>query len=113
MMIFCIMRNWIKDLINASELHKNKIIASRGRIIKKTFYGNYKNYRQWNVVKREMDGLDIIPIGCGGILYRKRFLDLNFTNDKKFLEISSTSDDLWFKYAALLKKTSNICKSGF
>lgn len=44
-----------------------------------------------------------MSIGCGGVVYKKALLDIDFLFDKEFLELAPTTDDLWFKAASLKK----------
>jgi hypothetical protein len=98
--------DFIKNLVEKAEKYPNQIICARARKMKTNFLGKWQNYLNWPIVKKEEIGLDLLPIGVGGVLYRKKLLDIDFINDRNFLKLAPTNDDLWFKVASLRKKTS-------
>lgn len=102
-------KDWLKLLVESSQENPNCIISGRGRLIKKNIFGNWQNYYNWEKLTSAKKGIDILPIGCDGVLYKKRLMDLDFLLDKSFLNIAPKTDDLWFKMASLRKKTSIYC----
>jgi hypothetical protein len=64
------------------------------------------NYSNWEIVTKEFQGKELLPLGVGGVVYKKEFFDIDFLKDKKFLEIAPTTDDLWFRMASMKKKVS-------
>lgn len=97
--------NWLEDLVDQNDKHWDAIVCTRGRKIKKNIFGRWENYAKWNLVTKETEGLDILPTGVGGIVYKKSLIDVEFLLDNKFKEVASTTDDLWFKMASYRKHT--------
>lgn len=94
---------WLERLIaRASEAPKS-IVCCRARRIRRNIFGMWTNYANWELIREEQFGIDILPTGGAGAVYRKRLLKLDFLTDPKFMEIAPTSDDLWFRMASLLK----------
>ncbi|MFO7972127.1 MAG: glycosyltransferase family A protein [Desulfobacterales bacterium] len=103
---------WLKELVEQSLEHPEKIVCGRGRKMKKNIFCRWQNYRNWPVLKKKSSSLLIVATGCGGVLYRKKLLDLGFIFDKKYLEISPMSDDLWFKMASMRKNVTTLACPG-
>ncbi len=97
-------KEWLKDIVDAALADPDAIICAMARYMKKNFIGNWQNYARWSLVEKPFRGLFIVPIGCAGIAYRKKNLDLEFLQNRKYLDIAPTTDDLWFKMASLLKR---------
>jgi hypothetical protein len=95
--------NWIKQLILLAKKYPYHIICARARNMEKNIFGKWKNYTFWYLIEGEMEGLYILPTGCGGVVYRKNLLDTNFLFDQNFKIIAPTTDDLWFRMASLKK----------
>lgn len=101
--------DWLKELIAASKQNPDSIIAGRTRKIKKNIFGNWQNYNNWSNMKSNDKSLSNLPIGCDGVLYRKKLLDLEFLLDNSYLKICPKTDDLWFKFSSLRKQTPILC----
>jgi len=99
---------WLKRLIEVYRENPGTIVCCRARKMKRNFYGEWQNYRNWPLLKSKSCGLCILPTGGGGVVYSKEKLDSNFLFDQKYLELSPTSDDLWFKMASMLKKIPTL-----
>lgn len=95
----------VEDLVEQGKKHPDKIVCGRGRQMKKNIWGQWQNYANWKGVKKPTQGINIIPIGVGGVVYRKELLDMKFLKDENYLHIAKTTDDLWFKMASLRNKT--------
>jgi hypothetical protein len=100
--------NWLKSLVELAGKYPDHIVCARARQIKKNIFGVCQNYANWRIATSKNHGLWLLPIGCGGILYRKYLLDLNFLTDPIFKKIAPINDDLWFRMASLRKKVSVI-----
>jgi hypothetical protein len=98
-------KEWLETLIHHSHKNPEAIVCGRGRQMKRTLFNGWKNYPHWNNIREETRGAFILPIGVGGVVYRKPLLDLGFLNDPSFLAIAPSTDDLWYKIASLLKNT--------
>ena len=92
---------WLEKLIHYAKNYPHYIICSRARKIRKNIFGLYQNYNNWNYSSTKNIGYWLLPIGCGGIVYRKRLLDLDILLDPKYKEIAPTNDDLWFRVSSM------------
>ncbi|MDZ7758971.1 MAG: glycosyltransferase [Desulfovermiculus sp.] len=101
-------RAWLKDMIRAQQRHPGTIVCSRGRKMKKNIFGRWQNYRNWPLVTTETIGLSVLATGCGGIVYSRELLDLDFVFDPKYLQIAPRQDDLWFKMASMQKNVPTM-----
>lgn len=95
--------HWLERLVNLAEEYPNNIVCARARNIKKNFFGNWQNYSRWDIVSTPKEGMYILPTGCGGVVYRKHLLDLDFLFDPAFKRLAPSTDDLWFRMATLRK----------
>lgn len=98
-------RAWLESLVCCANQHPDKIVAARARLMRRTPLGGWQNYHTWPLATRRLSGLNLMPTGAGGVLYRKRLLDHGFITDKSFLKLAPRSDDLWFRAASLRKGT--------
>lgn len=94
---------WLEDLLEMHSAYPKFIVCSRARIIRKNMFNRVMNYNNWDIVHSEKKGKDLLPLGVGGVVYKKHLLDIEFILNKTFLEIAPTTDDLWFRMASLLK----------
>lgn len=94
-------KNWIKSLVEESDKNPNDIVCCRARKIKKNIFGKYTNYSMWSLFNKTHKQINILPTNGAGTVFKKSFLDINFLLDKRYLDIASTSDDLWFRAASL------------
>ena len=92
---------WLNKLVTAGEKKRNAIVCGKARVMKKNFFGKWQSYSRWNQLETMEEGHNILPIGCAGILYRKNLIDKEFINNKKFLLLAPTCDDLWFRMASI------------
>jgi len=97
--------NWLKNLVGGASSEPDSIVCCKARIMEKNIFDNWQNYSNWDLINERIKGFDILPIGAGGVVYRKRLLDLRFLKDHTFLEIAPTIDDLWFRMASLRMNT--------
>ena len=97
---------WLESLLESAERHPDSVICGRARRMKDKVFFRQPNYNEWPPCREAEEGRKIVPVGCGGVLYRRRFFHADFLNDPKYQEIAPTSDDLWFKAATLAKGTS-------
>lgn len=96
-------KTWLAEIVDSVLADPSVIVCAMGRNIKKSLICNWQNYYKWNLIEKRTRGLFVLPIGCAGIGYKTRNLDLEFLTDKKYLEIAPTTDDLWFKMASMRK----------
>lgn len=93
--------NWVKSLVELAEKYPHHIVCARAREMKKNIFGRWQNYSRWNLISSAKEGMLILPTGCGGAVYRKHLLDLEFLLDPTFKKLAPTTDDLWFRMASL------------
>jgi hypothetical protein len=97
--------NWLEELVLQSDNHSDAIVCARGRKMKKNIFGSWQNYSRWNLFIKETKGVDILPTGVAGVVYKKALIDINFLLDDKYKVLAATTDDLWFKMASYRKNT--------
>jgi len=87
--------SWLSNLVAASSINPNKIICTHARRITKNFLFT-TSYIFWPITKVSGKKSNILPIGVGGILYKKKFFNLDALYDVKYKDIAPTCDDFWF-----------------
>lgn len=98
--------SWLGSLIKEHEKYPDSIVCGRARKPVKNFLGNLRSYSLWPVVNSDKNGMDLIPIGISGVLYKKSLMDLDFLYDNRFLLEAPKQDDLWYKISSARKKTN-------
>ncbi len=96
-------KDWLKQLVESSMNNPNLIVCSRARTMKKNVFNRWINYSMWKDVNYEYESLDLLPLGVGGVVYKKELLDMDFTLNRNFIELAPGTDDLWFKMASYRK----------
>ncbi len=99
--------DWLKYLIEGAKKYPAEIVCGRARLIAEKRSGKPKSYIFWPKVSSDQTGMNFIPIGYAGVVYRKNLLDINFIKDKTFLKIAPKQDDIWFR-AASKKMGANV-----
>ncbi|MBB3229559.1 glycosyltransferase [Halomonas stenophila] len=94
---------WLGNLLKSASTHYDCIVCARARYMKQSLLGGWQNYSHWHLASKATRALSMLPTGGAGAVYRRSLLDLDFLNDPRFLEISPTTDDLWFRMASLRK----------
>jgi hypothetical protein len=98
---------WLQSLVALADTFSDHIICARARNMKKNIFGKWQSYFNWEPVQSAAEGRLVLPIGCGGVLYRKKLLDNDFLVDSlNFMRLAPASDDLWYKMASLRMNTS-------
>lgn len=97
--------NWLRRLVERALLHPNYIVCGSARRIRKNILGRFQNYANWPIVSDQTTDINLLPIGCSGIAYRAKLLDLEFVMNEAYLERAPTSDDMWFRLASIRKNT--------
>lgn len=97
--------DWVQNVVRLAIQQPSRIVCGRARVIKRNFFGKFQNYTNWSVCDEVDVGLNLLPIGCAGVVYRKYLLDLYFLSDEAHVKYAPTSDDIWFKVASLRKNT--------
>lgn len=97
--------DWLNKIIERTLRYQNYIVCGRARRIQKNILGRFQNYSHWPMVLEKTIGLTLLPIGCSGIAYRIKLLDLQFITNEAYLEYAPTADDIWFRLASIRKNT--------
>lgn len=98
-------KDWLKSLVDEHVNNSDKIICGSARAIKKNIFGKFQNYENWNKTTTKKTGYYLLPIGCAGILYTKKLINVSFLTDECFLKLSPTNDDVWFRLSSMLNDT--------
>ena len=93
----------IKNLYDEHQMYPDSVIASRAHRMRYSD-GKFESYENW---KRDT-GLsfpshEIMPTGCGGILYPSGCFYGDVDNKSLFSSLAETTDDLWFWAMTALK----------
>ena len=93
-------KNWLKILVEKSAKFPSDIVCMHSRKIKRLFNGFItSSYLYWPIFYGRDYQINILPIGVGGVLYKPKFFDLNFLQNREFLRIAPVNDDLWFWFS--------------
>jgi len=95
----------VQDLVDASRGAPNAICCTRARRVVQESNGNFAKYRSWPNIKTAAEGMDILPLGVGGVAYKRQFFDEQFLVDPAFRHLAPSADDLWFRVASLINRT--------
>lgn len=95
--------------------HSTEICCQYAHKITYDVHGRIENYENWQSCYGESTEptLQILPVGCGGVLYPPHVLDENIYNVKDIKELCPMMDDLWLKSMSVLKGTKAVlCSEG-
>lgn len=95
--------DWLKYLIEGAKRYPGEIVCGRARLIAENRSGKPKSYIYWPKVSSDQTGMNFIPIGYAGVVYRKNLLDINFIENRVFLQLAPKQDDIWFRAASRIK----------
>ncbi len=95
--------NWLKKLLRSCNQFPDSLICGRARRPVVNIFNRHQSYINWPIITKSCQGIDLIPIGIGGVCYRNKLLDLNFIYSDEFKMLAPTQDDLWFKIASYRK----------
>ena len=91
---------WLEHLLRAATRQPDAIICGRACTPVRNIVGRLQSYVHWPLVTINSAGLNLIPIGVAGVVYRKRLLDCDFLFWEEFLRSAPGQDDFWFKKAS-------------
>ena len=95
--------------------HKDTVICQFAHKITYDKDGNINQYSKWESCYGESTNpsLQIMAVGCGGVMYPPHVLDENLFNKEDINELCPYMDDLWLKAMEVLKGTKvMICNEG-
>lgn len=95
----------IESLIDTAKKFPNAVCANRCAVINAD-----KPYSSWNSLTGTTTELrqDLLPTGCGGVLYPANSLHKDVLNASLFTDICADADDIWLNCCAYLNKTSFV-----
>lgn len=92
----------VERLVRAHRKAPEQIICTRAREIKAADPQNVSYQRDWPNLGRELEGLDVVPLGVGGVLYPPRvFGDAEVFQLELQRQLAPKADDIWFKAMSL------------
>ncbi len=96
--------NTISKLINLIEIHPGSVCANRAAKIMPE-----KPYKYWPLASYK-DGVsnNILPTGCGGVLYPKGALGVEACDKDVFSLLAPKSDDIWLNCCSYLRNFSFV-----
>tara|TARA_B100000809_G_scaffold225176_1_gene235956 strand:- start:10815 stop:11729 length:915 start_codon:yes stop_codon:yes gene_type:complete len=97
--------NVIENLVITNQKYPTAICANRCCIIKYPI-----PYIEWDLIEGETSKprFDLLPTGCGGVLYPANSLHLDVLEKELFTSICKDADDIWLNCAAFLNKTPTV-----
>lgn len=100
--------NLLELLWNASIKFPNTIICTWSHTIRFDKNGDFLPYTNWKNIKFEEPEFNLVPIGCGGVLYPPHCLNSEVFNKEKLIKKSLYTDDLWLKTMATINNTKSF-----
>lgn len=96
---------FIEQMVINHRRHPNEVLFTRGHRIKfnkkKSMILPYRSWF-WNVKEFNCASLCLFPTGCGGVLYPPNCFHSDILNEEKFMSLTPTADDIWFKVMTVL-----------
>ncbi|MEY8766335.1 MULTISPECIES: hypothetical protein [Francisella] len=100
---------WLEQLYKAYLNEPNYVHCHRMHYMRINIKGKLKPYNKWQMESNKLQASFLIfPTGCAGIIYSLDLLSEFVTNEKLFMELAPTADDIWFKAMSLLNNVK--CK---
>lgn len=101
---------WLKELFNAYRREPEYIHCYRAHYMERSSEGHLKPYRKWRFGANGITGpsLYLFPTGAGGVLYPPACFADEILNEKLFMHLCPTGDDIWYKAMSLKKGV--LCK---
>ena len=98
--------NLIERFVREHRLDPHLILCSKHHRMKVGTDGRLASYKEWEKGSPILDASIMnFPTGVGGVLYPPHSLDPEVLNEKVFMEICSSNDDIWFKAMGMKKGT--------
>lgn len=98
--------NLLENLFRSSQKYPQKIICNNSMKVTYDENGDFVRRSQWLHKCMEMEGLQVCPVGCGGVLYPPNALNQEAFNKEAIKEIAWYQDDVWLKGMAVLNGTT-------
>lgn len=98
----------IERLFAAYRKDPSKIYCTRARHVDTLDVEKFTYLSEWVNLYTESEGLNVLPLGVGGVLYPPHSLDDEVFNLAAQKELAPKADDIWFKAMSLRKGV--VCK---
>lgn len=98
--------NLLENLFRSSQRYPEKIICNNSMKVTYDENGDFVRRSQWLHKCMEMEGLQVCPVGCGGVLYPPNALNQEAFNKEAIKDIAWYQDDVWLKGMAVLNGTT-------
>ncbi len=95
--------NHIESLVDASKKFPDAVICARSHDIEfmEDNDNEFLNYNSWKEHLTTHPTLAMMPVGCNGVLYKRKFFDEELFDINVIKEYSLYTDDLWLKVMEL------------
>lgn len=100
----------VAQLLKQAKREAGKICCTVGHELKYNEQGEIASYNEWRKMceSNEKSSLQIMPVGCGGVIYPPNSLDCELFNKNAIRDLCLTTDDLWLKSMAVKKGTEAL-----
>ncbi|HSC87925.1 MAG TPA: glycosyltransferase, partial [Polyangiaceae bacterium] len=95
-------------LHRAYQADRSKIYCTRARHISVLKTRDFHYTKDWPNLLEEVEGLNVLPLGVGGVLYPPGILDAEVFDLAEQKRLAPKADDIWFKAMSLKKGV--VCK---
>ena len=94
--------NWLEEFRCYEEKYPQTVLCFRGVKIAVDGPEKTKPYRKWTLVRGgQPPSFDIMPTGVSGVLYPAGCFSEEVLDERTFMELCPTADDIWFKAMTL------------
>ncbi|MEP1870514.1 MAG: hypothetical protein ABJJ44_13405 [Paraglaciecola sp.] len=95
----------LSELIDVHKQYPNAIVANRCAII-----NGDQQYTNWRGLRGAATNprFDLLPTGCGGVLYPSGSLSSEAVDSNLFTEVCGDADDIWLSCCAFLNNTPTV-----
>ncbi len=97
--------NLIENLWRTAKQHPGKVICNNSMLVTYDPKGDFIRRDQWLHENKEMEGLQVCPVGCDGVLYPPGALNESAFNKEALIKIALCQDDVWLKGMSVLNQT--------
>lgn len=98
-----------KQLWEAHEKYPGQVCCTYSHRFTYDDNGELKPYRQWmNNEESKGPVMNILPVGCGGVLYPAGALNKDLFDIEKIKRLCPKMDDLWLKSMAVINGTKSV-----
>jgi hypothetical protein len=97
-------RHWLRMLYEAYQREPQFIHCHRAHLMQFDATGAALPYRQWQLLAsgHMQPSKDLLPTGCGGVLYAPGHLHPEVLNEQVFMSLCPKADDAWLKAMSLM-----------